>query len=360
MLKEEAGHLEVAVSLPIGQQQARTRWGTHASGEAFDRKKKPYLTEQAQDFIAQQALCVIAGLDTDNELGGLLALGASGFVHSIDRHTCLLRLDSNLSSTSIVQRLYQPSHTGVATKLGLFFINHTTRERLCVQGRAELLLSEASNLSHFSSFESLWVLLHVHQSFFHCVKYIKTRVAGLTAPAPVLPEQKWQLEELLACNRIGLSEVVNTFIAQQVLCFLCTVDHHGQCAVNHRGGAACFLVTLPPDKTSPGGTILLPDYAGNGAFEAVGNILETGRTALVIPNYPSQVALSVSGSARVLELDELPPAQANCCCGAERVVALSVQRIEVQAGDWSPTLSYERARADAKTASHHSTDICSL
>jgi hypothetical protein len=83
LLKKEAVHL--GVSLPVGQQQARTHWGTHASGEAFDKKKKPYLTQEAQE---------------------------------------------------------------------------------------ELLLSEASNLPRFSlSFESLWVRLHVHQSFFHCVKY---------------------------------------------------------------------------------------------------------------------------------------------------------------------------------------------
>ena len=66
-------------------------------------------------------------------------------------------------------------------------------------------------------------------------------------------------------------------IAQQTLCFLGTVDHEGQCAINHRGGAAGFLVPLPPDAASSGGTILLPDYSGNGAFEANGNILEISR-----------------------------------------------------------------------------------
>ncbi len=40
-------------NLPVGQHQARTYWGTHASGAAFDRKKTPYLTEQAQAFIAE-------------------------------------------------------------------------------------------------------------------------------------------------------------------------------------------------------------------------------------------------------------------------------------------------------------------
>jgi hypothetical protein len=41
--------------LPLGQHLARTRWGTHASGMAFDRKKTSYLTEQAQAFIAERS-----------------------------------------------------------------------------------------------------------------------------------------------------------------------------------------------------------------------------------------------------------------------------------------------------------------
>jgi hypothetical protein len=66
--------------LPVGQHLARTYWGTHASGAAFDRKKTPYLTEQAQAFIAEQVFCVIAGLGPHNELGGLLVMGKPDFV----------------------------------------------------------------------------------------------------------------------------------------------------------------------------------------------------------------------------------------------------------------------------------------
>src|SRR3989442_1246968 len=138
----EAGYMDVAAALPTGQQQARTRWGTHASGEAFDRKKKSYLSEQAQEFISQQTLCVIAGLDSENELGGVLALGLPGFVQAIGEHTCLLCLDSHLATSRILQRLQQSSDDSYDNYLGLFFIRHSTRERLCVQGTAELLLSD--------------------------------------------------------------------------------------------------------------------------------------------------------------------------------------------------------------------------
>lgn len=350
-----------AYRIPAGQQQARTRWGTHESGAAFDRKKTTYLTESAQTFIAQQALCVIAGKGPANELRGLITVGAPGFVETPDRWTCLLQLDPQFRNAPVIQRLRQSSLTEWNTQLGLFFICHPTRERLCVQGTADLLPFKLPLLHRlFAPPKESLIRLYVHQAFFHCAKYIKTRVVGLTAPITIPSEQLWHPADLLGRRQSYLSKEMGAFIAEQVLCFLCTVDQHGQCAVNHRGGAAGFMAVLPPDDASPGGTILLPDYAGNGAFEAIGNILETGQAAFVIPNYAAQLALCVSGTARILELDELSTELAQSCIGAERVVALSVKHVETQSGDWSAALAYERARAEALSTSDVPAVACSI
>jgi hypothetical protein len=166
------------------------------------------------------------------------------------------------------------------------------------------------------------------------------------------------LKHLLGYNHPYLSDSLCAFISEQLLCFLCTVDQHGQPAVNHRGGAAGFLVSLPRSATSSNGMILLPDYSGNGAFEAIGNIFETGKAALVIPNYAAQLAVSISGSACILELEELTAEQAQSCPGAERIVALGVQRVEVQSGDWSAALVYERARAESILANGDPAESC--
>ncbi len=363
-------------NLSPGQQLARTRWGTHASGTAFDRKKTSYLTEQAQQFMAQQALCVIAGLDSHDELGGLLALGTPGFVEPLGKHQCLLQLDSHLRDSRLLQRLdHKPARL---THLGLFFIRHTTRQRLCVQGTAELLpRSPIDQSSHKSQWErlqklvfggksatnaaqSLWVRVHVERAFFHCPKYIKTRIPGLTYAADNVAAQKWWSAYLPGSSQAFLSEAVRAFLAKQALCYLCTIDRNGHCAVNHRGGAAGFLVSFPPDAISTGGMILLPDYAGNGAFEAIGNIFETGQAALVVPNYAAQVAVCVSGQAAVIEPANLLPQVARCCAGAERIVALSVQRVEVQRGDWSAALARECVRAQSMGSVEKTLTACLL
>lgn len=351
--------MNVRVSIPRGQQQARDRWNTHESGAAFDRKKTPYLTEQAQKFIAEQSFFVMSGLGRYGELDGLLVMGSPGIVQVPGMYTCLLRLEHTFSTSRIVERLLYSSRRDQHAQLGLFFIRHATRERLCVQGRAEPLLDSAFS-SFFPSIKSIWVLVHVEQAFFHCVKYIRTRVPGFTSPVMREFQQGWQLWDLCNGGQEYLSEDACAFIRQQLLCFLCTVDRHGQCAVNHRGGSPGFLVPLPPDEQFPGGIVLLPDYAGNGAFEAMGNILETGQVTLVIPCYPAHQALRVSGTASILEMNELSADLARQCIGAERVVALAVQRVELQYGDWSATIAYERSLAESLSVSQKPVPVCPL
>lgn len=333
--------------LAPGQREARRRWGTEAGGAAFDQKKKSYLTEQAREFLAQQSLCVIAGLDTHGQPGGLLALEKPGFVQTPDEQTCLLRLGKCYETARPLERL-RSFFPGIYPELGLFFICHATRERLCVQGTAELLFLD---LPPFSSFvgpcTSLWLLLHVRQAFFHCPKYIKTHIPGLTTADSPAHSASWRREPIFNGEQGIVAETVRAFIAEQALCYVCTVNRRGQCAVNHRGGAPRFLATLPPRHDAPGGIVFLPDYAGNGAFEATGNILETGKAALLVPDFTASVALCLSGSARVCELQEVSDAIPQQCKGAQRIIALSVRRVEVQSGDWSASLAYERERAAA-------------
>jgi uncharacterized protein len=346
--------------LPEGQRQARTRWDTHTSGAAFDQKKTPYLTQQAQSFLMRQAYCVIAGMGPRKDLRGLLVMEKPGFVQILDQHTCRLHLGYRIGNSSLVLGLRQSYYLGGINQLGLFFISHATRERLCVQGTAELLPGNMTNRyrSALTCTGDL-VRLHVRRAFFHCSKYIRTRIPGLTAPVSLPSQQTWRPCDLLVGPQASLSEAMRAFIAQQMLCFLCTVGQDGQCAINHRGGAPGFLLSVPPDATVPGGIVYLPDYAGNGAFEAIGNIFETGQAALVIPNYAAQLALCISGPARVMELDELPADLMGRCAGAERVVALSVEQVEVQSGDWSETLAYERMYAESIMVSDDAMVACS-
>ena len=335
-------HVDVGISQ--GQQEARTRWGTHESGAEFDHKKRSFLTEDARAFIGQQVMCVLVGPDPVQRPCGLLLTGQPGFVEMPDEHTCLLPIDQRYEESYCVRGLRNAWDAGSKPRLALCFLQHATRQRICVQGEVELLPSDSS--------EALWLRMQVSLAFFHCPKYIRTRVSGLHSACA----ESWPLLDVQPHDR--LTEKICTFLARQVLCYVCTIDRHGQCAVNHRGGAAGFLVTLAPDRLAPGGIVLLPDYAGNGAFEAIGNILETGQAGLIVPDYAEELALCISGEAAVLEPRELPAPLREQCRGAERIIALVAQHIERQDGDWSAALAYERARTGIFEEANQATRSC--
>jgi hypothetical protein len=136
------------------------------------------------------------------------------------------------------------------------------------------------------------------------------------------------------------------------------MNREEQCAINHRGGKAGFLLTQPARLLLSRGEVVLPDYEGNGAFEAIGNALETGQVALIIPDYGAQLALCIAGRARVVEAQELPMQLQRSCKGAKRVIRIEVQRIEGQVEDWSIPLDYEREQGRLYRESHTLTREC--
>lgn len=331
-------HVDAGISQ--GQSEARTRWGTHESGGEFDRKKRPFLTAEARAFIAQQTMGVIVGPGPQQEPRALLLAGGPGFVETPDDHTCLIPVSRRYATSWCMQGMRAVLASGDSPRVGLCFLRHATRQRLCVQGDVEILPARSP--------ETIWLYMQVRQAFFHCPKYIRTRIAGLHEPSEGLPLKRSGQEEDL------LSAEIRAFLARRTLCYLCTVDRSGQYALNHRGGAAGFLLTPEPDCLTPGGMLLLPDYAGNGAFEAIGNILETGRAALLVPGYAEQVALCIGGDATVLEPVQLPLFLREKCRGAQRLIALTVRYVEIQRCNLEEALAYERAYtrvlAEAKQA----------
>lgn len=353
--------INMDVSLPPGQQQARIRWGTQESGAAFDRKKRSYLTEQAQAFLAQRAWGVITGRGPYQELDAQMIMEQPGFIEIVDQNTCLLHLHERFCTSLLWQRLYYATLAGCSEQVGLLFMCHLTRQRLCIHAEASLLPEQKPSFFSSSNQQRLiCVRLHVRQSFFHCSKYIRTRIAGLTAPVIPSSEPQWHARYLLKGSQGILMGNIAAFLTKQVSCFLCTMSRDGQCTVNHRGGAPGFLLPLPPERTSPGGTLLLPDYAGNGAYEALGNILETGMATLLVPQYAAELAVCLAGTARIWEGEEVPAALRQTYPGALRFVTLAVQRVSVQSGGWSPALIYERMRAEAREATPDSALACPL
>jgi uncharacterized protein len=208
-----------------GQVWARTRWDTHGSGAAFDRKKQPYLAPHMKAFAESQDFCIVSFVDDDGQVGGRLLHGRLGeFVNALDDHHLIVR-----PLNRIIGDLLSRKACARSWQLGLMFIAFKTRKRLCVHA-----------ISKWEETEGC-LALKVTQSFFHCAKYIDPsyQIVRLTSSPPRTFKTAGFT---MAAKHGGVVHQLADFLAEQRMAFVCTVDRNGQCAVNHRGGNAAVQI----------------------------------------------------------------------------------------------------------------------
>jgi uncharacterized protein len=299
-----------------GQTWARTRWNTHGSGAAFDRKKQFSLSSAMKAFAEGQDFCVISFVDTNAHVSGRLLHGRLGeFAKAPDDHHLIIQ-PLNL----ILDDLPLRKPAARSWQVGIIFIEFRTRKRFCVHATAKW--EETAGC----------LALEVTQSFFHCAKYIDPthRIARFASSRL---REFATAEFAMAANHGGLIQQLVNFLADQGVAFLCTVDRNGQCAVNHRGGQRGFIsVNAIENETC----LLLPDYAGNGALEAVGNIWETRRAAVFVPDPERGYGVCVSGPAGIFDGEVLQTEPFVRFSGAQRVLAIYPEYFQVQS--WNDNL----------------------
>jgi hypothetical protein len=113
-------------ALNPGQAWARTRWNSHGSGAAFDRKKQPYLAPEMRVFAERQDLCIVSFVDNDGQVCGRLLHGRLGeFAKAPDDHHLIIqplnRTMGDLPSSETCARSWQ-----------LAPINHKFQIKTCI------------------------------------------------------------------------------------------------------------------------------------------------------------------------------------------------------------------------------------
>jgi hypothetical protein len=319
----------------LGQAWARTRWNSHGSGAAFDRKKQPYLAPEMKVFAESQDFCIVSFMDNDGQVCGRLLHGRLGeFAKASDDHHLIIqplnRIIGDLPSPKVCARSWQ---------LGLMFIEFETRKRLCIHvtGKWE---ETAGCLA-----------LEVTQSVFHCAKYIDPSYQ-IARFASRRPRTSKVAEFTMAANRGRLIHQLVDFLADQRVAFICTVDRNGQCAVNHRRGKCGFISV---NEVQGEARVLLPDYAGNGAFEAVGNIWETRQAAVFVPDPERGYGVCVSGPAELFDGEVLQTEPLVKLTGAQRVLAIYPLYCQVQS--WNDDLGPKEEAQELPVAPNPAEDV---
>jgi hypothetical protein len=265
-----------------------------------------------KDFAESQDFCVISFVNSNYQVSGRLLHGRLGeFAKAPDDHHLMIRpLNLTMGDLPVLKACARSS------QVGLIFIEFKTGKRVCVHATGKWEETEGC------------LALEVTQSFFHCAKYIDPsyQIARFAARGP---REFKTAEFAMDANHAGLIHKLVDFLADQRVAFLCTVDRNGQCAVNHRGGKCGFISV---NAVQGDACVLLPDYAGNGAFEAIGNIWETRRAAVFVPDPERGYGVCISGPVDLFDGEVLQTEPFVRLSGARRVLAIYPRYCQVQSG----------------------------
>lgn len=235
------------------------------------RVLRPFLTPQLQHFFPQLPFVAVAAVDADGWPWIGLLEGTPGFVHAPDeRH---LALDMSPASTDPLAQLLRHG-----ASLGLLGIELPTRRRNRVNG---VLQHDAGR----------WQLEVVH-AFGNCPKYIhdwSTMEPVDVRPGPVLDIRDATLDALPEPALTHIDRALTAFVGSYA-----RTERGVEVDASHRGGQPGFIRRQGPD-------LILPDFAGNRFFNTLGNVLESGRAALVIPDFASGDLLHLTGEARPVD-----------------------------------------------------------
>ena len=223
-------------------------------------------------WLARQRVLALATGEAGGEVWASAWFGAAGLVESRDEGRVLWIHRDKLAPLEVDPVLERLSE---GVKLGLLAIELETRRRLRINGSVRALEAEL-------------LVVEVGEAFANCPKYITSRElatgAGLPAAGAVV-------------RGAALDEERRATIRRSDTLFVGSLHPERGADASHRGGTPGFVEVLDAQ------TLRIPDYAGNGMYQTLGNLHATGRAGIVFLDFEARRLLHVSGAA-TLSFDE--------------------------------------------------------
>jgi predicted pyridoxine 5'-phosphate oxidase superfamily flavin-nucleotide-binding protein len=224
------------------------------------------LVEGARAFLSGQGVVAVAAAGPDGALWASMWCGAPGFLRG-DEHGERVEVFSALDHTLASDPVRPIIQTN--TPLAMLVIDFETRRRLRVNGTV-------------SRMDTTSLELRVREAFGNCMKYIQRRKRSDDPAAAGLERVE---------NGLAFDDVRRDFIAQADTVFVASIHPVRGLDVSHRGGHPGFL-RVEDDRT-----LRIPDYAGNGMFQTLGNFEVDRRAGLAVIDFERRRVLSLTGHA---------------------------------------------------------------
>lgn len=237
--------------------------GVRSRAEAMGQRMiRAQLSAPEAAFFEALTFLVVGSLDCEGRPWASFALGAPGFVNAIAPE----RLQVEVAAR-------QPLANALLEQapLGLLGIDLARRRRVRVNGRAATC-GEAG------------FQLQIDQVFGNCPQYITPRPSIAAANMTAATELRRESSLLSPAAHACIEQADTCFIASASSAFPTRGDPREGVDVSHRGGPPGFVQV----RDDAGAThLLLPDYAGNNAFNTLGNLLRYPRAGLLFPQFQS-------------------------------------------------------------------------
>jgi predicted pyridoxine 5'-phosphate oxidase superfamily flavin-nucleotide-binding protein len=256
-----------------GEIAVQQRAGAVAQGRNSGRMIADSIIPGAIKFVKKQPFVVIGSVDERQNLWASIVVGNTGFMTAEPRS-----LDVDLSQTVRIDA--DPLWRNLAgdARVGILVIDPRSRARLRVNGRV-----------NFPTDDQLHV--DVEQAYPNCPQYIQRR--------DYRPATEGANSQSESASGTVLSNQQQQWIADADTLFVASKHPSRGVDASHRGGNPGFIRIVNSTR------LRIPDYAGNGMFNTLGNFAVNPRAGLVLPDFESGRTLQLTGRSEILwDVDE--------------------------------------------------------
>jgi uncharacterized protein len=273
-----------------GERQIQARVGSaERLARVGGRAIRPFMPDQHRQFFAQLPFLVVGSVDADGFPWASILAGAPGFARSPDPRSLVIAARP-VAGDPLADALTP------GARLGILGIELPTRRRNRMNGRVTAIDEGSFTVA-------------VDQSFGNCPQYIQRRDYAPAAERRIVRTERFT----------ALDGEASAFIAASDTSFVASFAPGDDSAarygvdVSHRGGRPGFI------GIDDDGALVVPDYAGNGFFNTLGNLMVNPRAGLLFVDFASGDLLQVTGTTTIVWDGPLVAAFA----GAERLWRLA-------------------------------------